>query len=1246
MDQKRFTGVHKRRLNPDPIIRNKYNEVIFASELPKYGFGEWVQIQDIIASHKGLHALELKLALNSLIEKVQGLKLVRADKNKMLSTSSAAPKPSRSTYTDFLYPLDTKYIHNSPPAGVEPDQHLFIRSLEHSMFYMDSNHQICFHRASNLPRAQIKHLFHLRLECMGHVEQDGFHGMIALKLETRLKELGLDDFKWLKDEILSDVDKENLVCKLKKSLYVLKQAPRQWYLRFDNFMRKCGYNRCEMDHCCYHKKFDSSYIILLLYVDDMLIAGSDIQKIYKLKKQLSREFEMKDLGAAKQILGMNIARDKETGILKLLQAKYIKKVLEKLSMVDAKPRSTPLGSQLKLSKVQSPKTEKDSDQMAKVPYSSAVGNLMYAMVCTRPDISQAVGVISQFMSNPGKDHWEGVKWLLRYLKGTSDVCLIYKKKEAVHEGFTDANLRGCEDSGKITTGFVFTIGGTSITWMSRLKKSIALSTTEAEYMAMAEASKELVWLKSFLSELGLPQDICVLHFDTDALPFYPGVDYRLNGESAEKSLVRRISRNKRREFMFIGSEDWLCLMTAAEEAMYGQISRSMVVDGRSLVLAVWYDVGDEKRHFTKTEAPTPLMGDGCPSTPRWGSPMPLMWAGALLRPRGGCRNPPTPRGWAKGLLRPFATSWMLPTTFMEVIWMQHQMLDYGLNILDTPIFYDNDAAIQIVKNPVQHSKTKHIDINIHFIRDCFERNLLNPKQYGMLCPYPTDSIELIEDKMAAESSYLKFVDSTCCPQGVSVNDHGAKFMPRFTSLSCKSMESMVKGKKVIISEQTIREVLEFGDTPKFPIEYSVYQVREVLEKMYYEGSYPSIIEKLLPPYWRFLAHTFVSCISGRKGGSDKVTIEEICYSCVSRVKGASEVRNFSETEEAQEEPMIDAPVTDANLGSSKQKFQFSIEEVEVSDDEEDELKKYKKISLRLTSKEAQMKRSMAGSADHRPSTRKLKMYKISELQANLGGLTTLYFDLKQRLFQPFCDEFQSLGDEGEKAATFGPTPDDPVQQLSSEGVTRLAPNEVIDQYLSTGPTTAEERREKQTKIDQHRLKRADLLTIKNSDQNVVSYNRPEMYIQDVGKRFSDKYSDRSGILVWGVDDDRELWFVKRKSGNVAPFHNPSNEPKAWAFKSSLEDQAKKNFTRMKIASSFTKKAEGVINPHKNKTMVNVMWPPTAIVKSVPISKRFPDGTLDAMQFRVYDEATSTVVIPMLKTQIRLVDPKDLLKFGE
>ena len=113
---------------------------------------------------------------------------------------------------------------------------------------------------------------------------------------------------------------ENLVCKLRKSLCGLKQAPRQWYKKFDSFMHRIGFKGCEVDHCCYVKSFDNSYIILLLYVDDMLIARFSIEEINNLKKQLSKQFAMKDLGAAKQILGMRIIRDKISGTLKLSQS--------------------------------------------------------------------------------------------------------------------------------------------------------------------------------------------------------------------------------------------------------------------------------------------------------------------------------------------------------------------------------------------------------------------------------------------------------------------------------------------------------------------------------------------------------------------------------------------------------------------------------------------------------------------------------------------------------------------------------------------------------------------------------------------------------------------------------------------------------------------------------------------------------------------------------------------------------------
>ncbi|WVZ16376.1 hypothetical protein V8G54_009358 [Vigna mungo] len=310
--------------------------------------------------------------------------------------------------------------------------------------------------------------------------------------------------------------KRNMVCRLKKSLYGLKQAPRQWYKKFESFMHKEGFQKCNADHCCFFKKYKSSYIILLLYVDDMLVAGLDMDEIKSLKQQLSKEFDMKDLGPAKRILGMQITRDKQKCILQLSQAEYINRVLQRFNMRDAKAVSTPLASHFHLSKEQSPQTEKEKESMAEIPYASAIGSLMYAMVCTRPDIGHAVGVVSRFMSNPGKAHWEAVKWILRYLRGTIEKCLYFSKGELKVQGYVDADFGGEVDHRRSTTGYIFTVGTTAVSWMSQVQKIVALSTTEAEYVAVTEASKELIWLQGLLTELGFIQEMSVLHSDSQS----------------------------------------------------------------------------------------------------------------------------------------------------------------------------------------------------------------------------------------------------------------------------------------------------------------------------------------------------------------------------------------------------------------------------------------------------------------------------------------------------------------------------------------------------------------------------------------------------------------------------------------------------------------------------------------------------------------------------------------------------------
>ena len=136
----------------------------------------------------------------------------------------------------------------------------------------------------------------------------------------------------------------------------------------------------------------------------MLIAGFSIEEINNLKKQLLKQFAMKDLGAAKQILSMRIIRDKANGTLKLSQLEYVKKILSRFNMNEAKLVSTPLGSHFKLSEEQSPKTEEEMDHMSKMPYASAISSLMYTMVCTRPDIAYVMGVVSRFISRPRKQH--------------------------------------------------------------------------------------------------------------------------------------------------------------------------------------------------------------------------------------------------------------------------------------------------------------------------------------------------------------------------------------------------------------------------------------------------------------------------------------------------------------------------------------------------------------------------------------------------------------------------------------------------------------------------------------------------------------------------------------------------------------------------------------------------------------------------------------------------------------------------
>jgi hypothetical protein len=154
--------------------------------------------------------------------------------------------------------------------------------------------------------------------------------------------------------------------------------------------------------------------------------------------------------------------------------------------------------------------------MSRVPYSSAVGNLMYAMFCTRPYIAHAVGVVRRYMNNLGKEHWEEVKWILRYFRGTATHALCFGGSYTFLQGYVNSDMAGDKDSRRSTTGYVFTIGGIVVSWISKLKKVVALSTIEAEYVSATEASKEMIWLQRFIEELANKQENSRLYYDSES----------------------------------------------------------------------------------------------------------------------------------------------------------------------------------------------------------------------------------------------------------------------------------------------------------------------------------------------------------------------------------------------------------------------------------------------------------------------------------------------------------------------------------------------------------------------------------------------------------------------------------------------------------------------------------------------------------------------------------------------------------
>ncbi|KAL5858701.1 hypothetical protein ACOSQ3_006159 [Xanthoceras sorbifolium] len=319
----------------------------------------------------------------------------------------------------------------------------------------------------------------------------------------------LEDEVYMKQpEGFPSSDGEQLVCKLKKSIYGLKQASRQWYLKFHNVISSFGFVENIMDQCIYQKVSGSKICFLVLYVDDILLATNDKGLLHEVKQFLSENFDMKDMGEASYVIGIKIRRDRFQGILGLSQETYINKVLERFRMKDCSPSVAPIVKGDRFNLNQCPKNDLEREQMKNIPYASAVGSLMYAQVCTRPDIAFVVGMLGRYQSNPGLDHWKAVKKVMRYLQGTKDHMLMYRRTDNLEViGYSDSDFAGCVDSRKSTSGYIFMMASGAVSWRSAKQSLTATSTMEAEFVSCFEATSHGVWLKSFISGLRIVDSI-------------------------------------------------------------------------------------------------------------------------------------------------------------------------------------------------------------------------------------------------------------------------------------------------------------------------------------------------------------------------------------------------------------------------------------------------------------------------------------------------------------------------------------------------------------------------------------------------------------------------------------------------------------------------------------------------------------------------------------------------------------------
>jgi hypothetical protein len=287
------------------------------------------------------------------------------------------------------------------------------------------------------------------------------------------------------------------VCKLRRSLYGLKQAPRAWFEKFRSTILSFSFIQSQYDPSLFFHISVSGIVLLLVYVDDIIITGTDCGLITKLQQQLHATFHMKDLGQLTYFLGLEV-HHRPNGIF-VNQHKYIQDLITLAGLEDTSSVDTPMEVNVKY--------RKDEGDLLDDPtlYRSLVGSLIY-LTTTRPDISYVVHQVSQFMSSPRHLHLAAVRRIIRYLRGSPNRGLFFPTGSSLQlVAYSDADWAGCPDTRRSTTGWCMFLGNALISWKCKKQDRVSKSSTEAEYRAMSTACSEIVWLRGLLEELGFPQ---------------------------------------------------------------------------------------------------------------------------------------------------------------------------------------------------------------------------------------------------------------------------------------------------------------------------------------------------------------------------------------------------------------------------------------------------------------------------------------------------------------------------------------------------------------------------------------------------------------------------------------------------------------------------------------------------------------------------------------------------------------------